>query len=104
MSFLMRMASYRCDSGKRIKTFSRRKIKPELPDVPETHAKFASDRNNGQAREKRPILCRKALGKSLRRLSPCGFFKDYQGNEKILRREEYHQGLEVNRMVISFGL
>ncbi|KAL2611049.1 hypothetical protein R1flu_022741 [Riccia fluitans] len=91
----------RSDSGKRSKTFSRRKIKPELPGMPETRAKFASD---GQAREKRPILCRKALGKSLRRFSSGGLFKDYQGSEKILRREEYHQGLEVNRMVISFGL
>ncbi|KAL3682221.1 hypothetical protein R1sor_000243 [Riccia sorocarpa] len=107
-----RMASSRSAPEKRINpccSSNRRKIEPEIPDVPETPAKVVrcssnSDRSS-QEKGKRPFGSTKSFGKSMmRKWSLAGFFKNYQSSEKILRREKHHQDLELNRMVISFGL
>ncbi|KAG6544197.1 hypothetical protein Mapa_014397 [Marchantia paleacea] len=99
MSNLKSMAS--SASGKRSKMCGSRRIGPELPDVSETHAEvFACDKPKPKA--KKPTL-RKSLGKSLKKWWSA-WCKDFHNDEKILRREEHQRRLEVNRIVISFGL
>lgn len=81
-----------------------RRIGPELPDVCETRAEvvFECDKAMLQAKKKKPTL-RASLGKSLKKWWSA-WCKDFHSDEKVLRREEHQRGLEVNRIVMSFGL